>query len=792
MRIYFTLLAVFLAGSRCAHAQSTLSGKVATTQNQPLDGAHIHIDNLHAMSLPDGSYSLPGISAGSHRVVISYIGYKSLDTVVDIYRNLILDATLKPESTQLQEVVLTETLQAKSTVHEQRLKAETIDKYSNASLGDALKEIAGVSSVKMGSTIVKPVINGLHSSRVPIISNNVRMEDQQWGTEHAPNLDINSAGRVTVIKGAGALQYGGDAVGGLVLVEPVTVLKDTLFGRTIVTADSNGRGGSITSSIHQGAEKGWAWNASGTFKYMGDRESPDYVLSNTGNREANFAGDIKYIGNSYNLTAYYSFYNATIGIAEATHTGSTSDLVRAINSHQPNVVRPFTYSIGAPRQEIMHHLAKINLNKKLDDNTTLAVQYAFQLNKREEYDLRRADLIDKPALDLTLATHSLNADWKQTNGNATLKAGASGLMQHNSASPDTGVRPLIPTYDRFDAGAYGIYSYAFSTTLTADAGIRYDFSHIEATKFYQVTRWENLGYTGVYDNFITQDFGTQYLTKPSFTYHNISASVGLRKELGNSLSLLGNASLAMRNPNAAELFSDGLNHTNATIELGNLGNKKEEAVKVSATLLKTGSVFSFEVTPYINRINNFIYLQPSEAEATIRGTFPVFRYKQTNALMAGLDLHADWNITNRFKYTFNGAYVYGQNTTEGLPLIDMPPLNITNTIRYTKTGWHNFFAELRSEAVFTQSRYPNYNFEANVLVNNELVPTLTDISTPPAGYHLLHFTTGMQFTLGKTVAAVNVLVNNIFNTAYRDYLNRQRLYTDEIGRNFQIQLKLNY
>jgi len=35
-------------------------------------------------------------------------------------------------------------------------------------------------------------------------------------------------------------------------------------------------------------------------------------------------------------------------------------------------------------------------------------------------------------------------------------------------------------------------------------------------------------------------------------------------------------------------------------------------------------------------------------------------------------------------------------------------------------------------------------------------------------------------------------VQNILNVAYRDYLNRQRFFADEIGRSFQIQLKFNY
>jgi iron complex outermembrane receptor protein len=42
---------------------------------------------------------------------------------------------------------------------------------------------------------VKPVINGLFGSRVPVINNNVRLEDQEWGTEHAPNFDVNAAGK---------------------------------------------------------------------------------------------------------------------------------------------------------------------------------------------------------------------------------------------------------------------------------------------------------------------------------------------------------------------------------------------------------------------------------------------------------------------------------------------------------------------------------------------------------------------------------------------------------------------
>lgn len=794
MRFYIVLLFALVVTGNSAYSQSTLSGKVTDSKSQPLDGAHIHIGELHAISTPLGTYELHNIPNRQQRVVISYIGYTTLDTIIRFNGSTVrLNATLKPASTQLQEVVLSEnTVVSKGVTNEQKLKTQTLEKYSSGTLGDALKEIPGVYSLKTGNSIVKPVINGLHSSRVPVLVNNVRLEDQQWGTEHAPNLDINSAGKVSVIKGASALQYGGDAVGGLILVEPVSILKDTLYGKSILSLNSNGRGGSFTSSLHKGAEKGWAWNAGGTFKYFGDREAPNYVLSNTGNREGNFSGDVKYIGDTYDLSASYSFYNATIGIASATHIGNTADLANAINSGTPYITNPFTYTIGAPKQEIQHHLGKLNFNTQLNPFSSLSLQYAFQLNRRKEFDIRRGDFKNKAALDLTLITNSLQADWKYEKDNNTLKSGISFSMQNNEASPETGIRPLIPNYTRQDLGAYAIAAHRFSNSFSAEAGLRYDFSHMDADKFYQKSRWTSLGYEGEFDNFIVADYGSQWLTNPKFTFHNISASLGIKKMLSPDLELFANAGLAMRNPNPSELFSDGLHHSNGTIELGNLRTKKEESYKLSTTLVKHGNIFSFEVTPYANFISNFIFLKPTGAEYTIRGSFPVYNYVQANALLTGVDFHSDLYLGEHLKHSLNLAYVHGTNRDTDEPLIDMPPLNITNTIRYSFNDRHNSFAELRSEAVFTQNRYPDYNFYADVPQNGELVPVLVDVSTPPPGYHLLHFSAGTEFNLGRTTASVNLSVNNIFNTTYRDYLNRQRLYTDEAGRNFMLQIKLNY
>jgi len=790
------LFAVFSLLLFCGigYSQNTISGKVLSNSQFPLAGSHIHIGQKSVSADASGFYVVSDLPSGKTKIYISYIGYQSIDTLVDIRESAVINFNLKQNMAKLDEV----TVQQKANSHnhsvlEQKLKTETIEKYSNQTLGDALKEISGVSSLKTGSTVVKPVINGLYGSRVPVINNNVRMEDQQWGIEHAPNLDINSAGKITVIKGASGLQYGGDAVGGLVIVEPITVKKDTLFGKTIMNLSSNGRGGTISTSLHKGNFCDWSWNVQGSFKYLGDRETPDYVLSNTGNREANFSGDLKYMGKKYDVTAFYSFYNAQIGILSASHVGSANDLFYSINRQVPAIVNDFTYNLINPKQEVKHHLAKVNYNYYLSESATVAVQYAFQFDKRLEYDLRRGEYNSLAALDLELTTHAVNIDYKKDFGNWNLKTGISGGHQENFTDPTTKTRALIPSYNKVDAAFYGIVNFDVSDKLSLDGGLRYDFSDMHATKFYQKSRWTERGYDAEFSDIIVGESGTQWLTKPNFTFHNLSASLGLHQRFSDGLDWFANASLATRNPNPSEFFSDGLHHSTGMIEIGDLSLQQEQSFKLSTTLKKNWESFSVEFNPYLNRINNYMFLKPSTPEATTRGVFPVWDYVQTDAQLAGLDVSTNWKVSDHWKHDFSVSFVYGQDLDADSPLIDMPPLNIGNKIQYSRKEWQGLSLELKSEVVFRQNRFTDNNPTINIVENGAFVPVILDISTPPPAYHLLHFYSEMTFkTFANASAVVAFSVQNILDTTYRDYLNRQRFFADEMGRNFQIQLKINY
>ena len=151
-----------------------------------------------------------------------------------------------------------------------------------------------------------------------------------------------------------------------------------------------------------------------------------------------------------------------------------------------------------------------------------------------------------------------------------LNFGFLGRYQDNFANPDTGVRRLIPYYDKYDFGIYTTSEWQINDNLTIDAGIRYDFNRIDAKKFYLKSRWEESGYDEIFSDLIIDEFQTQFLTNPKFDYHNISASFGGKYTIDEHSQMILNYSLASRPPNASELFSDGLHHALARIEIGDI------------------------------------------------------------------------------------------------------------------------------------------------------------------------------------------------------------------------------
>ena len=778
--------------------QFSLSGHVIDIHDgSKLPGATLVISNTDDSVLTnlEGEFIFPNLCEGNYFIQVSHPSCRTRGFTVKISGNTIRDFKIEHHLEELNQILIEGKTYQNDTesIFQNRIEKEELNRYSSGSLGDALNSISGVSSLNTGNTVVKPLINGLHSSRVVIINNGVRMEDQEWGAEHAPNIDINSAASISVIKGASALQYGGNAVGGVIVAtSQKPPVKDTLYGETQLSAATNGRGSSLTSEITKAYKNGWYGSLQGTLKRFGDFETPDYVLSNTGIFERNASAKFGLNQFDYGFEAYYSIFKNEIGILRASHLGGAEDQVRAINNNLPLIINDFSYNIDPPKQDVVHHLARVKAFKKLKDIGQATLQYDFQRNNRLEFDIRRGTGANRASLDLALSTHTLMLDLdSQTSGNFNFKTGIMARYQDNFADPETGVRRLIPDYEKFEVGAYVIVDYNIRKNWMIEAGGRFDYTYMDVFKFYRSSFWELRNYDELFPEIVVGESANQVLTNPQLNFYNPSATAGSTYSFNDEYKLFFNYSLASRAPNPSELFSEGLHHSASRIELGDLSFQSEVAHKVALTFQRNNSSFGFAINPYINTINDFIVSEPTEIQQTIRGNFQVWEFRQTNARLLGVDVDASMALTEKLRFNHQFSLVKGYDQSLNQPLINMPPVTTKNALVYQNPGIYNLRLALQSEYVFQQNEFPNNNFE--VFIPQTETTEIIDVSTPPDAYHLLNFNSNIDlYTNPKSKLTIGVTVTNLLNTSYRNYLNRFRYYADDLGRNFLLNFKLNY
>jgi iron complex outermembrane receptor protein len=436
-------------------------------------------------------------------------------------------------------------------------------------------------------------------------------------------------------------------------------------------------------------------------------------------------------------------------------------------------------------------LARIKAFKKFNAFGKLSFQYDYQNNQRFEYDIRRGNDRDTPALDLELNTHTVMLDYKIDYKNFEFKTGIMGRFQNNFANPDTGIRRLIPDYDKYDFGVYAIGDYKINDQWQLEAGLRFDYNYIDAYKYYLNSVWMERGYDILFPGIIVNELSTQLLVNPKLEFNNLSATLGFKYNINENATLFFNHAMASRAPNPSELFSDGLHHAIARIELGDLRFKSEVGHKTSLTYSYNNENFNFSINPFINNIRDFIVIEPVDLRETIRGNFQVWEYRQSDAQLMGVDVDAAYKINNNFNITHQLSIVKGYDRSRDLPLINMPPISTKNEISYTNEKLNNLKVSLESEYVLTQNEFPNNNFE--VYIPTLETTEILDVSTPPPAYHLLNLNMSMDFkTSKKSTLTVGLGIANLLNTSYRNYLNLLRFYSDDLGRNFLFNLKFNY
>ena len=166
---------------------------VSEVSQEPLIGAVVRCEGVSNPSVTDiDGRCVVNLKHAVDRLklTVSYVGYKAVTRVISIPDSHMITVQLKDDSKQLDNVTVTAQKRHTSVLQQSSaISQEALEKGGATSLAKLLETIPGVSSISTGNTIAKPVIQGMHSSRILLMNNGVRLESQSWGADHAPELD---------------------------------------------------------------------------------------------------------------------------------------------------------------------------------------------------------------------------------------------------------------------------------------------------------------------------------------------------------------------------------------------------------------------------------------------------------------------------------------------------------------------------------------------------------------------------------------------------------------------------
>jgi iron complex outermembrane recepter protein len=741
-----------------------LSGKV-TEQNGKLPVAYVILElaetRMTCSTDSTGQYHFEPLCPGNYRLTCSRIGFITQQQTIMLSSDTIIDFNLVFEPGVFGTVEIIDRRPAENiTSMSLVLGSEAIRKRSGESLATMLSALPGVSTLNTGSNISKPVIHGLHGNRILLLNNGIRQEGQQWGNEHAPEIDPFLADKLTVIHGAGSLRYGHDAIAGVVLIEPAELRATPGISTQVqLVGGSNGRSGAASGMIDLCLPRlpRVTVRAQGTLHRAGNIATPQIVLANTGKNEMNYSLAAIYRGNAWNAQIFYSQFNSQVGIFAGSHIGNLTDLERAISGAANQSGSPFSYEIGRPRQEMSHELMKVKFLRYFASiNSKLTLTYARQYNLREEYDkhIPRSDslaALNRPSLNLEITTHSGEAVWElRIRRQLKLYAGVTYMHQGNT----TEGRFFIPNYIQQAAGSFASFMWQSGRTIF-EGTIRYDVRRLDVYKY------EN-------DTLVT----------PTYQFDDYAISGGIHQIITPKWRLVANAGRSWRPPAASELYSNGLHHGAAAIEIGDKNLQEEISWSSNVHFIYEDRKNKVTISPYFNYIEDFINLTPQlPPTLTIRGAFPTFVYQQQDVQLYGLDITGQKTIAEQLTITASASSLRAVNMNTGNWLDQMPADHYRARIAY------RFVTKrlIQNKKIEAGARYVNRQWRMN---------GANDYLRSPDAYALFDLSFSGTIPWNKVAIDISFDITNVFNTTYRDYLNRFRYFTDEQGRNFILRIHI--
>jgi len=731
------LLLIVILSSNALWSQNSIKGIIHGEIEAPVIGADIYIEQLHIGTTSDenGHFELQNIPQGSHKLSISYVGFNTQNIDINLATsNIELNITLVPSVFHMDEVIVSapfNKLQSENVMKIESKGIETLRKTGAPTLMQSISSIAGVSEITTGTGIGKPVIRGLSGNRVLVYTQGVRLENQQFGSEHGLGMNDSGIESVEVIKGPASLLYGSDALGGVLYLNPE---KFAYQDETKIELNQNFYSNTLGSNTSLGfktSKNKFKLILRGGLNSHADYEIPDGDrVTNTRFNEKDFKAGIGLNLDQFVTELRYNYNQSEIGIPEEIAEQTTSR------------------SVELPYQNLETHIFSLHNHFYLKESK-IDFNLGYIVNKRQEFEDEHGHDEDHededhdeeeeghegPALDMNLKTLSYDLKYNFAKmGRFETIAGVQGMYQVNK---NFGEEILIPDATINDLGLLITSTMTINENNALQGGARFDIRNLSSEPY------------EIEEPIDGQDNVVEGIDRD---YNNFTFSLGYKSFFLNSITTRINLASGFRAPNLAELTSFGVHHGTNRFEIGNPDLESEQNFQTDISIEYGNEHFEVFANGFYNKLNNYIFANPT---GEMIENHDVYEYVQSDAKLYGgefgFHLHPhpyDWlHLESSFE-----TVIGEQDNGDNLPLI--PANKWANTIRTEFKGSKKF------SEIYTALILDSY-FEQNKVSKFETV-------TP--GYNLFHIRMGGNLNFNKMDLGINLSFNNILNETYISHL----------------------
>jgi iron complex outermembrane recepter protein len=694
-----------------------------------------------------GRFAFDEVPAGTYLVEAESARWGRRVTSVQVRDGATVELTLSLEAVfHLDEMIVSaggaamrrsEAYQAASVVTSRDLLAR-----GQASLGESLSHVPGVSSTYFGPGASRPLIRGIGGDRVRVLEAGIGLGDaSSTSPDHAVGVEARSADRIEIIRGPATLLYGSSAVGGVVNVLDQKIVREP--PTATLTGYLEGLGGSVANertasgalALRQGplvATASGLWRDASDYAIPGFAEADPEpgevatgVLANSALESRRGSAGVTLIGPRGYVGVAFSVQRSDYGVP-VEHAEDPS-------LPSPGEEEPITIDLHQDRVDFEGALRFAGGPfRTLKARLGLADYQHVEL-EGEEVGTRFFNDYFEARVE---SDHSFNA---RTQGSW----GAQLSLRDFEAVGD---EAFVPPSETRSFALFAHEELRATDRVRIQGGLRYERQSAEAT---------TAGAKRTDDAF--------------------SASVGLNVDASDPLTLSVSVSRSVKLPNTEELFSNGPHAATQAFEIGNADLGREAALGVDVTAHVHAERVRGSASFFVTGFSDYIH---EVATGNRQDGLDEYVFVQGDARFAGFEVEGEVDVV------------------EGDPSANAPHVAIEvmgDLVRAELTESEERLpripaARLGAGVNYRQGRFVVRGFARRTLEQDRVGP----FETPTPGFTMVDASISYRVFTGNRFHDVTLVVNNLTDTEARLHTSFLKDVAPLPGREIRLVYRLNF